>query len=546
MSVLILVLFVGLFLHDALVPGGNVSDGAFPMLNIPWGPGGLGLVAAVVLPKLLIVLFYHRLSVRAMASLNRANETAALRTLERWTARLSKLLIVSYLGDLMVLGALKQLRAAVGDLLLVDELLIMLPPLAATFCMWVSHYPVDVKLREATFMSRMERGLPVQMWTRGQYLVAQLRHQWALMGIPLLLLSGWSQTVQLFFRGRLSEAMQAGLLLGGSLTVFLFTPLIIRHVWDTAPLPAGEMRDRLTAMCRQHRVGVRELLLWRTYGGMINGAVMGVIRPLRYILLTDALLESMPARQVEAVMAHELAHVRKHHMFWLLIVAASSMELLRLLAVLMLKGVSALMGIEPLSSITPQTIKAIVEHPDMASLTATIVSITGWFFVFGWVSRRFERQADTFAAQHLAHEWHEEHPTGQEDRPASSTMMMPLPTAEEMAAALERGEPSEPPESPITAALPITAGGSTITKPGCFPRSATETMAGALQSVAELNYIPTQRPSWRHGSIAWRQNYLRSLSGTPIDDASIDRHVRRIKWAGILILVSVVIIHLLW
>lgn len=537
MSVLILVLFVGLFLHDALVPMGNVPDAAFPMLNIPWGPW---LLSVVILPKLLIVSFYHWLSVRAMASLNQAHETSALRTLERWTARFGKLLIVSYLSDLIVFGALKQLRATLGDLLLVDELLIMLPPLAVTFCMWLSHYPVDLKLREATFMSRMERGLPVQMWTRGQYLIAQLRHQWALMGIPLLLLSGWSETVQLFFRTRISEAMQATLLLGGSLTVFLFTPLIIRHIWDTTPLPAGEMRDRLTAMCRQHRVGVRELLLWRTYGGMINGAVMGVIRPLRYILLTDALLESMPAKQVEAVMAHELAHVRKHHMFWLLIVAASSMELLRLLAVMMLKGLSALMGIEPLSSVTPEMIKAIVEHPDMASLTATIVSIVGWFFVFGWVSRRFERQADTFAAQHLAQEWHEENPTGQEQRPALSSMMMPLPTAEEMVASLERGE------SPMAAALPAAASGSTITKPGCFPRAATETMAGALQSVAELNYIPTQRPSWRHGSIAWRQNYLRSLPGTPIHDASIDRHVQRIKWAGILILVSVVLIHLLW
>ena len=58
---------------------------------------------------------------------------------------------------------------------------------------------------------------------------------------------------------------------------------------------------------------------------MINGAVMGAITPVRYILLTDALLETLPRERVEAVMAHELAHVRRHHIFWLVMAAAGSM-----------------------------------------------------------------------------------------------------------------------------------------------------------------------------------------------------------------------------
>jgi len=537
MSVLILVLFVGLFLHDALIVSGGDVNAAFPLIDLT---SGAWMAVAVIVPKVLIALVYHWLSRRALASLNQTHETKSLRRLEKWTAKLRQLLVISYISDLVVFGALNYLReVALGDLILVDELLIMLPPLAVTFCMWLSHYPVDLRLREATFMSRMERGLPVQMWTRGQYLLAQFRHQWALMGIPLLLLSGWSETVQYFFKDSLSQGMQASLLLGGSLTVFMFTPLIIRHIWDTIPLPAGEMRDRLVAMCQQHRVGIRELLLWRTYGGMINGAVMGFVRPLRYILLTDALLETMPAKQVEAVMAHELAHVRKHHMFWMLIVAACSMELLRILIVLGLQSLSSLMRVEPLSSLTSDTMRAIATHRDFVSLAPTIVSIIGWFYIFGWVSRRFERQADTFAAQHLAREWHEAHPTGIDHELASATTIAPLPPTTEMIAALERGE------SPQSAALPAQASASVLTHPGTFPRAATESMAGALQSVADLNYIPTQRPSWRHGSIAWRQRYLRSLPGTPIEGTSIDHQVKRIKWGGVVIILILVAIHML-
>ena len=531
MSVLILVLFVGLFLHDALGGADPSQEAILPIIS---GIGDVGLLTAIVLPKLIIALLFHLLVGRSIKALNETHETAALRKLETRGAKLRQLLVLSYLADLFLIGGLLRLRDVMGDLILVDELIILLPPLATTFAMWLSYYPIDARMREATFMSRMERGLPVQIWSRGQYLLSQLRHQWALMGLPLLLLAGWSETVQHLLGPRPRESTQAALLLGGSLAVFLFTPLIIRHIWDTAPLPIGPMRDKLMAMCKQHRVGVRELLLWRTFGGMINGAVMGVVQPLRYILLTDALLESMPAKQVEAVMAHELAHVRKHHMFWLLLVAAASMELLRSVIELTLGGVFDIAVSGWLRDYMPEVAIAAMRNPDAAPLLSLITAMLGWFFIFGWVSRRFERQADTFAVQHLAKEWHEENPTGISESEARRAVMGPLPSAEAITAALERGE------SPVVLPPAITP-----TKPTAIPREATETMAGALQNVADLNYIPTQRKSWRHGSIAWRQDYLRSLAGQPIESTSIDRQVHLIKWAGFAILLAAVAVNVL-
>ena len=64
-------------------------------------------------------------------------------------------------------------------------------------------------------------------------------------------------------------------------------------------------------------------------------------------------------------------------------------------------------------------------------------------------------------------------------------------------------------------------------------------MAKALQQVADLNNISVSRHSWRHGSIAWRQNYLRSLLGKPSQGGlPIDREVMAIKLVGGMIVIT--------
>ncbi len=65
-------------------------------------------------------------------------------------------------------------------------------------------------------------------------------------------------------------------------------------------------------------------------------------------------------------------------------------------------------------------------------------------------------------------------------------------------------------------------------------------MVGALQQVADLNYMSVTRRSWRHGSILWRQRYLQTLVGRPIDRLPIDRGVFWIKVAVIVGLILVV------
>ena len=56
-----------------------------------------------------------------------------------------------------------------------------------------------------------------------------------------------------------------------------------------------------------------DLLVWRSDGMMINAAVMGLLAPVRYVLLSDGLLATMNVSQIEAVFGHEAGHVRHRH-----------------------------------------------------------------------------------------------------------------------------------------------------------------------------------------------------------------------------------------
>ncbi len=125
--------------------------------------------------------------------------------------------------------------------------------------------------------------------------------------------------------------------------------------------------------------------------------------------------------------------------------------------------------------------------PEMLSVLALVGIGVGWVILFGWVSRRIERQADTFAVQHLA-------------------------TQREAPMRDQTGHVLIDPES-------------------------AQTMIDALQQVAELNHIPPRKRSWRHGSIAWRQTYLRDLVGPCADALPIDQQMRWINLTALAALI---------
>ncbi len=494
MQLLIIVMMLCLFAHDQAAHWVR-HDVSWPVL-----------LAGVVGPKLLILCIYAFACRWTYGRLKSDDAARHLRRLE-WLGGLFRVaLLATFILDLH-LGLLVHLRSVVEEytgiqyVLLLDELAVLLPTLALLGLRWWAYYPIERRLREAGVMKRIDQGLPVYpTWTRWQYVGLQFRYQVALILVPLICIFAWGEAVQLaVVRGWFGLTFQISpwLTLGGSLGIFLLTPLLIRVIWNTVPMPEGEIREHLLGMCKTHRVRVNELLLWRTHGGMVNAAVMGLIAPLRFILITDALLQQMPGPHVEAVMAHELAHVKKHHMVSLIVTAVALMGVVETMAVVVLAnhgvwlndaGRIVSMTSEtngPLTARLPPIGTSIMDSPEAIVLATVAVSVIVWVAAFGWVSRRAERQADSFAVAHLVRE--------------------------------RGGEVVEPQDA--------------------------NTMIGALQHVAELSHMRVDKHSWRHGSIQWRQDYLKSLVGSPINRLPIDRQMRWVNGLSVFSLVAVVLVQ---
>ncbi|MBL4701935.1 MAG: M48 family metalloprotease [Phycisphaeraceae bacterium] len=310
-----IILAMGLLLHDAYGASGGFEG--FAQQNWVW------VITVLFLPKLLLLLIYQKLCQQAL----KIPSTQRLKRLDRMGSILRLLLLTSYAMDLMS-GGLNWARQTLGDWVLLDESVVLLPTLLTYLLFWRIYYPVDRKVREAMAFAAVDAGEPVApIWTMNQYLIAQIRHSLLIPGIPLLILLGWTEALNMApenwitLPGRAGEpgmSLYTPLSLGGAAAVFLATPVMIRCLWDTHAMPSSPMRLRLLQLCKDYRVRVREILYWKTFGGMANGAVIGFIGPLRYILLTDVLLSQMAPSSIEAVMAHEIAHIRKKHMFWMI------------------------------------------------------------------------------------------------------------------------------------------------------------------------------------------------------------------------------------
>jgi Zn-dependent protease with chaperone function len=256
----------------------------------------------------------------------------------------------------------------------------------------------------------------------------------------------------------------------GTLAVLTLMPAVLRRVWDTIRLDPGPLREILDRMCRDQRVRIRELLVWRTHGTMLNGAVMGFFGPIRYILLTDALLESLTGAQVEAVMAHEIGHIRRRHMIWL-----------------GLAGLGALLLGADVGHWTLIRFFPAYANDELAQSLVLLITIPAAILWLGYVSRRFEWQADAFAVQHLS-----------------------------------GSRPGRP-------AVEVSA-------------EAIVAMSSALEVVARLNHIPRHRFSFRHGSIASRQHRLQSLVGRRTDRLKPDRDASIFKAAVALIFIASIVL----
>ena len=218
--------------------------------------------------------------------------------------------------------------------------------------------------------------------------------------LPWLLLSGIADLIlalpfDLPRRILLSPAGETAYFLFFLFAVALIGPLIIQKFWRCHPLEAGFYRQRIEALCRRANLSYADILYWPIFGGrMITAGVMGLVSRFRYILVTDALLRILSPEEVDAVIAHEVGHIKKWHLLFYLffligftVIAFSIYNLIIYLIILSesIYHVVFMTGISLPTAIT------------WIHSLALIFSFLIYFrFIFGYFMRNFERQADAF------------------------------------------------------------------------------------------------------------------------------------------------------
>jgi len=182
--------------------------------------------------------------------------------------------------------------------------------------------------------------------------------------------------------------------------VFLFAvailgPLLIQKFWRCKPLAPGYERRRIEAICQKAGLEYADILYWPIFGGrMITAGVMGLVKRFRYILVTEALLAYLKPEEVEAVIAHEIGHIKRYHLLFYLfffvgymLISYAAFDLI----------VYALIYLEPLYGIVKGAgIDGAAVTSVVLSMMIIAVFLVYFRFIFGYFMRNFERQADTY------------------------------------------------------------------------------------------------------------------------------------------------------
>jgi STE24 endopeptidase len=190
--------------------------------------------------------------------------------------------------------------------------------------------------------------------------------------------------------GRWWAPAWAGLVAAGVLTLWAAPVMLLPLLFRIVPLPDGPLRDRLLTLAAKARVPALGVFEWRTSDrtSRVNAALTGIGRT-RRIILSDTLLSDYNAEEIEAVLAHEVAHHVNHDIWKGLAVNAAAGLGALLAADAALRAAGPAAGLQGLSD------------PAGLPLAGLAMTAVAWLVspLQNMVSRAHERSADRAALE---------------------------------------------------------------------------------------------------------------------------------------------------
>lgn len=243
------------------------------------------------------------------------------------------------------------------------------------------------------------RELYLPRFTRREYIASNISFSAPIL-LPWLLLSGVADLINALplpaARAFLATSQGQTIYFCVFLAVVAVTgPVMIKIFWRCRPLDPGLPRERIEALCRRADMAYRDILCWPLFGGkMLTAGVMGLVRRFRYILVTPSLLGLLAPEEIDAVIGHEIGHIKKRHLLFYLLFFAGYLVLSY---VTFDVAVYALILAEPVWRLVHRS----GSNPGMVTSIVFSAMIIGVFlvyfrYVFGFFMRNFERQADGY------------------------------------------------------------------------------------------------------------------------------------------------------
>ena len=218
--------------------------------------------------------------------------------------------------------------------------------------------------------------------------------------MPWLLLSGVSDIIRILpfdapKRFLSTTAGEVSYFLFFLLAVAIMGPALIQKLWRCTPLEKGFYRERIERLCQRAGLAYADILYWPIFGGrMVTAGVMGLIKRFRYILVTPSLLSLLEPQEIDAVIAHEIGHIKRKHLLFYLAFFVGYM-LLSYVAFDLI--VYAIIYAEPVYWILEHSgLNQTTVFSGIFSIVIICVFLIYFRFVFGYYMRNFERQADVF------------------------------------------------------------------------------------------------------------------------------------------------------
>lgn len=379
------------------------------------------------------------------------------------------------------------------------ELLVPLPYFLLLFGCWLIYYDAERALYRTAVPAP-----PARFWSRAGYFAHNLRQLTLLVCLPV----GLFVTQQSLARaapGLVKEDWYRVASLAVVPVLILFMPLVIKPLLGLKTMPAGPLRDQLQAVADRLHFRCTDFLLWPTHGAAANAMIVGLLPRVRYVIFTDRILEEMPRDELEGVLGHEIGHAKHGHIWYYAV-----------FLVLSLSAIAAglvIVGDWLDRTISPQTAEQFREYFRWLTLVPVAVAAGYIFLVFGFLSRRCERQADVYGCRAVScgnpactgHDADTVYP----ERAAGL-----CPTGiRTFARALERVDYVN--NGVAVAEVPVR-----------------RSVGGLVRGV--LNWLR----AWQHSTMPRRVAFLLSLIGDPARERRFQRGVKVLRWGLVLVLAA--------